>query len=243
MVARRQAAASAPSATLGDRTGDSRQRLIDAAIDLFLNVGYQAVRISDITDYARLGKGTFYLHFNDKRDLLLACFRSVIETVEAGTAEYEAAHLDYLSKSRPPDQLCDRPRRPLDEHRLLSSGVRLCEGRGDRRRRPRGARHTGAARYRRTHRRHRGRNGARGRPRSRRIDHRRNDGGPCLAPQARSAVRGRHSVRFRRRLPTAGVRAASRRAREVCARRGDSRSGRPAGGFGAIGTPAALASR
>ncbi|MBN1319293.1 MAG: TetR/AcrR family transcriptional regulator [Thermoleophilia bacterium] len=98
MVGRRQAAASAPPAAFGDRTADSRQRLIDAAIDLFLNVGYQAVRISDITDYAGLGKGTFYLHFDDKRDLLLACFRSVIEIVEAGTAEYEAAQLDYLAR-------------------------------------------------------------------------------------------------------------------------------------------------
>ena len=48
MVARRQATASAPPASSGDRTPDTRQRLIDAAIDLFLNVGYQGVRISDI---------------------------------------------------------------------------------------------------------------------------------------------------------------------------------------------------
>ena len=98
MVARREATASAPPASSGDRTVDTRRRLIDAAIDLFVNVGYQGVRISDITDYAGLGKGTFYLHFGDKRDLLLACFRSVIETVEAGTAEYEAAQLDYFSR-------------------------------------------------------------------------------------------------------------------------------------------------
>lgn len=97
-MVRRQAVASVSSPSSGDRAGDSRQRLIDAAIDLFLNVGFQAVRISDITDYAGLGKGTFYLHFGEKRDLLLACFRSVIETVEAGAAEYEAAHLDYFSR-------------------------------------------------------------------------------------------------------------------------------------------------
>jgi len=98
MTARHEVTASAPPASLGDRPTETRQRLIDSAIDLFLNVGYQGVRISDITDHAGVGKGTFYLYFDDKRDLLVACFRSVIETVEAGTAEYEAARLDYLGR-------------------------------------------------------------------------------------------------------------------------------------------------
>lgn len=98
MAIRRDATASTPPIVTLDRAADTRKRLIDAAIDLFLNVGYQAVRISDITDYAGLGKGTFYLHFRDKRDLLLACFRSVLDRVEGSAAEYEAAHLDYASR-------------------------------------------------------------------------------------------------------------------------------------------------
>lgn len=99
MASRRGVTASVPPAAAGDSTVGTRQRLIDAAVDLFLNIGYQGVRISDITKRAGLGKGTFYLHFDDKRDLLLACFRNVVQTVEAEGAEFEAAHLDYFSRA------------------------------------------------------------------------------------------------------------------------------------------------
>jgi AcrR family transcriptional regulator len=95
--------ATAPALSAGERTADARQaetrhKLIESAIDLFVNVGYHGLRISDITDYAGLGKGTFYLYFKDKRDLLLACFRSVMERVDASTAEYTAEDLDYFSR-------------------------------------------------------------------------------------------------------------------------------------------------
>ncbi len=51
-----------------------RVQIIDKATMLFFQLGYEAVRISDITDALKMGKGTFYLHFKSKKELFLACF-------------------------------------------------------------------------------------------------------------------------------------------------------------------------
>ncbi len=49
-------------------------QIIDKAIMLFTKLGYEAVKVSDITDALQMGKGTFYLYFKNKRELFLACF-------------------------------------------------------------------------------------------------------------------------------------------------------------------------
>jgi len=51
-----------------------RLHIIDKSIALFSKFGYEAVKVSDITDALQMGKGTFYLYFKNKRELLLACF-------------------------------------------------------------------------------------------------------------------------------------------------------------------------
>ena len=51
-----------------------RIQIIDNAIMLFSKLGYDAVKISDITDAVQMGKGTFYLYFKNKKELMLACF-------------------------------------------------------------------------------------------------------------------------------------------------------------------------
>lgn len=51
-----------------------RLQIIDTSITLFSKFGYDAVKVSDITGALQMGKGTFYLYFKNKRELLLACF-------------------------------------------------------------------------------------------------------------------------------------------------------------------------
>jgi AcrR family transcriptional regulator len=86
------------SAQSGDAALDTRQKLVEAAIDLFLVEGYGNLRISDITDYAGVGKGTFYLHFAGKRELLLAYFERHQEMIAAVEAEVSASGLDHVAK-------------------------------------------------------------------------------------------------------------------------------------------------
>jgi len=45
---------------------DKRERLIDAAIEVFRDKGVQAARVSDIVTKAGVAQGTFYLYFNSK---------------------------------------------------------------------------------------------------------------------------------------------------------------------------------
>jgi AcrR family transcriptional regulator len=57
------------------RTERTRTRLLDAALELFLERGYDAPSIAEITERADLGAGTYYLHFRDKRSLYEAVVR------------------------------------------------------------------------------------------------------------------------------------------------------------------------
>ena len=52
-------------------TADTRERLIESAIDLVLTSGYQAVGVKEICQHAKVLKGSFYHFFPSKRDLVI----------------------------------------------------------------------------------------------------------------------------------------------------------------------------
>ena len=49
---------------------EKKRNLIDAASDLFVTKGFPGTSIDDIARRAGVGKGTFYLYFKDKYDIL-----------------------------------------------------------------------------------------------------------------------------------------------------------------------------
>ena len=65
--------------TLDRRIQRTRQLLRDALMSLILEMGYDSVRIQDITDRANLGRGTFYLHYRDKEELLVKSLQEVCD--------------------------------------------------------------------------------------------------------------------------------------------------------------------
>jgi AcrR family transcriptional regulator len=67
----------------------TRKQLIDATLKLVLERGFDAITIQDITDRADLGRGTFYIHFKDKSDVVWAAIRDMIREME------QTAHRDY----------------------------------------------------------------------------------------------------------------------------------------------------
>ncbi len=75
----------------------TRKQLIQAAVELVLEKGYEAVTILDITDRADLGRGTFYIHFNDKEDILWSAIQDGLKETEA------EAHRQF--REALPDQL------------------------------------------------------------------------------------------------------------------------------------------
>ena len=54
------------------RVARSRRALKEALTDLILEQGYESVTVQDIIDRADVGRSTFYAHFLDKDDLLMA---------------------------------------------------------------------------------------------------------------------------------------------------------------------------
>src|ERR1051325_6043811 len=50
----------------------ARERLVRAAVDLFTEQGYDATTVAQITERAGVTKSTFFRHFPDKRELLVA---------------------------------------------------------------------------------------------------------------------------------------------------------------------------
>ena len=54
------------------RVSRTRRALKEALTDLILEKGYEAVTVQDIIDRADVGRSTFYSHFLDKDDLLMA---------------------------------------------------------------------------------------------------------------------------------------------------------------------------
>jgi AcrR family transcriptional regulator len=50
-----------------------KEHIIDKAIEFFSNNGFTGTRIDDVTDALGIAKGTFYLYFKSKKELLIDC--------------------------------------------------------------------------------------------------------------------------------------------------------------------------
>ena len=58
-------------------SGETRQAILDAARSRFMHYGYKKTTIDDIAQTAGVGKGTVYLYFDNKEEILLTIARSV----------------------------------------------------------------------------------------------------------------------------------------------------------------------
>ena len=65
----------------------ARQRLVLAAVDLFTEQGYDATTVAQIAERAGVTKSTFFRHFPDKRELLVAGQESMCRLLSEGIAE------------------------------------------------------------------------------------------------------------------------------------------------------------
>jgi AcrR family transcriptional regulator len=58
---------------MNERSSEKKQQIIDKAIEYFSRNGIADTKIEDITKDIGIGKGTLYLYFSGKKDLLLHC--------------------------------------------------------------------------------------------------------------------------------------------------------------------------
>ena len=83
----------ATTATAGSRaSGDSAQRLMDAAVDAFADKGFHATSTRDIAARAQMSPAGVYVHFASKQDLLFElCRRGHILALEVVTTARRSA--------------------------------------------------------------------------------------------------------------------------------------------------------
>ncbi|MFE7169874.1 TetR/AcrR family transcriptional regulator [Streptomyces sp. NPDC057616] len=67
------------------------QRLVVAAVDLFTEQGYDATTVAQIAERAGVTKSTFFRHFSDKRELLVAGQETLSRLLAEGIAEAPAS--------------------------------------------------------------------------------------------------------------------------------------------------------
>jgi len=87
-----------------ERQDETRQRIVDAAIELHQTIGPTATTISQIADLAGVGRVTVYRHFPDELTLARACSGQ------------------YLQRNQPPDP--ERWSSIDDPERRLRTGIR-----------------------------------------------------------------------------------------------------------------------
>ncbi len=73
------------------RRQQTRNKLIQTAIKLVLEKGYDAITIQEITDQADLGYGTFYLHFKSKEDIVWSAIEEGVKATQSQVAQQFAS--------------------------------------------------------------------------------------------------------------------------------------------------------
>lgn len=77
---------------------ERRQKLMDCALDLFIEKGYFNTAIRDIIVKSGFGTGTFYNYFIDKEDLLQALLEEFAEQITTGFSEYWTIEKDLYKR-------------------------------------------------------------------------------------------------------------------------------------------------
>ncbi|MBA2681055.1 MAG: TetR/AcrR family transcriptional regulator [Ktedonobacteraceae bacterium] len=78
-----------------ERSRRKRDALLEAALALFAEKGYEATSIEEIAHRAGVAVGGFYQHFASKRQLLLVLMNRLLDEVESLPAQLSPDQLDY----------------------------------------------------------------------------------------------------------------------------------------------------
>lgn len=65
-----------------ERTRQTRRRIKEALVELIAEKGFDSLTVSDVTRRAHINRGTFYLHFTDKYDMMAKLEDELIARLE-----------------------------------------------------------------------------------------------------------------------------------------------------------------
>lgn len=81
------------------RTSDVRDAIIRESIKLFLSHGYQGTSVKEITEAAKIGRGTLYWYFKSKDEILISIFKKWEEEFVQGLIKAVNNHKgDFIAK-------------------------------------------------------------------------------------------------------------------------------------------------
>lgn len=69
------------------RSGEKRARILAAALELMGEFGYRKTTVNEIAERAGVAKGTVYLYFRDKQEILMSIVREKLSTLVARVME------------------------------------------------------------------------------------------------------------------------------------------------------------
>ena len=98
--------------TAGSAADDTRQRILDIAVDLFIEQGYAGTSVRDISERLGMTKGSLYYHFASKEEVLNALVAPLLEDLDQFV-------LDAAAAGKIDRDLLERLVNLLDEHGVL----------------------------------------------------------------------------------------------------------------------------
>jgi AcrR family transcriptional regulator len=99
--------------TIGSAADDTRQRILEVAVDLFIERGYAGTSVRDISQRIGMTKGSLYYHFASKEDLLTALVEPIISELDHFIA-------DASGRDAPADRgMIERLVTILDRHGII----------------------------------------------------------------------------------------------------------------------------
>ena len=98
--------------TAGSAADDTRQRILDIAVDLFIEQGYAGTSVRDISERLGMTKGSLYYHFASKEEVLNALVAPLLEDLDQFV-------LDAGAAGKVDRDLLERLVNLLDEHGVL----------------------------------------------------------------------------------------------------------------------------
>ncbi|KEK18385.1 TetR family transcriptional regulator [Bacillus manliponensis] len=107
---------------------DKKERIINAAIDVFIEKGIEKAKISDIVKAAGIAQGTFYLYFPSKLSVMPAIAEVMVERMVRSVTECvqnEAPLTDQLSQMI--DAIFDFTRDHRDIQAMVYAGLTSSE--------------------------------------------------------------------------------------------------------------------
>jgi len=97
MIGKKQTARRSNVTRQQRRLSATRQKLLEAARSVFAERGLDSATISNITERADVGKGTFYYHFKDKEGVIAALIKSIMGELSAAIID-RCAEISDLPK-------------------------------------------------------------------------------------------------------------------------------------------------